>query len=301
MRINKQWLRRITAAALAATMLFTAISLTGCKGDKRATQGNMGDWDWNDLQPGDLYAEIAIRGHDDVMRFILFEELAPNGVKAFVKAAEKGYYGNRSFHRVLEDILIQGGAHNMDGTDIAIPDEDRFDVEPHANARNFFGALGFAVDEEAGGNYRQFYVVTTGAEKVDFEAAVTGVELKIERLDELEERTEEQDEQLKANKDMLEHLNKIPDNVKKRYEELGGYYLLDDNVTVFGQIIYGQELLRELAAVDVVAGNKADDDNESLNGGRHSRPAEPIFIESVTIVRVAAEIDETETQKSNKK
>lgn len=46
----------------------------------------------------------------------LFEDDAPNTVANFVSLAEKGYYDGLTFHRVLEDFMIQGGDPRGDGS-----------------------------------------------------------------------------------------------------------------------------------------------------------------------------------------
>lgn len=39
----------------------------------------------------------------------LFEEFAPVTVNSFVFLAEQGYYNNTTFHRVIQDFMVQGG------------------------------------------------------------------------------------------------------------------------------------------------------------------------------------------------
>jgi len=46
----------------------------------------------------------------------LFEAEAPKTVDNFVKLAEDGFYDGLSFHRVIEDFMIQGGCPRGDGT-----------------------------------------------------------------------------------------------------------------------------------------------------------------------------------------
>ncbi|MBD3615858.1 MAG: peptidylprolyl isomerase [Gracilimonas sp.] len=45
----------------------------------------------------------------------LFTERAPKTVANFVNLASRGYFNNISFHRVINDFMIQGGCPNGDG------------------------------------------------------------------------------------------------------------------------------------------------------------------------------------------
>ena len=56
----------------------------------------------------------------------LFNDLAPKTVKNFVDLAKKGYYNGLSFHRVIDQFMIQGGCPEGNGTGgpgYTIPDE----------------------------------------------------------------------------------------------------------------------------------------------------------------------------------
>ena len=58
----------------------------------------------------------------------LFEEKAPVTVLNFVNLSERGYYNGLSFHRVIDNFMIQGGC--PDGTGAGSPGyqfEDEFD------------------------------------------------------------------------------------------------------------------------------------------------------------------------------
>lgn len=46
----------------------------------------------------------------------LYPKMAPNTVSNFVKLIQNGYYDGLTFHRVVQDFMIQGGDVNGDGT-----------------------------------------------------------------------------------------------------------------------------------------------------------------------------------------
>jgi cyclophilin family peptidyl-prolyl cis-trans isomerase len=46
----------------------------------------------------------------------LFEDKAPNTTANFIKLAEKGFYNNITFHRVIPNFMVQTGDPRGDGT-----------------------------------------------------------------------------------------------------------------------------------------------------------------------------------------
>ena len=61
--------------------------------------------------------EIAvIKTNYGEMKFKLCPEEAPKAVENFVTHSKDGYYDNLTFHRVIENFMIQGGDPNGDGT-----------------------------------------------------------------------------------------------------------------------------------------------------------------------------------------
>ncbi len=51
-----------------------------------------------------------------IMRVELFYDKAPNTVKNFISLANSGFYDGLTFHRVIENFMIQGGDPNGNGT-----------------------------------------------------------------------------------------------------------------------------------------------------------------------------------------
>lgn len=78
------------------------------------------------------------------MTLKLFPEIAPKTVQNFVELSKKGYYDGITFHRVINDFMIQGGdptGTGMGGESIyGGPFEDEFSM----NAFNLYGALSMA-------------------------------------------------------------------------------------------------------------------------------------------------------------
>lgn len=164
------------------------------------------------------YGEIKIR---------LFPEIAPKAVENFKTHARDGYYNGVTFHRVMNEFMIQGG--DPDGTGRGgqsiwgKPFEDEFNV----NYRNFRGALSMA---NAGPNTNgsQFFIV---------------------------QKTETEENIIKQMKEAGEQRG-YPDAVINAYAELGGTYWLDGAHTVFGQVFEGMDIVDKIASVDVDANDK---------------------------------------------
>lgn len=244
--------------------------LTGCGGNV-AKSGNIEDVE---LNPGDVFAVISVMDYGEIT-CKLFPEIAPVAVEKFTAFADRGYYDGKDFHRIVEDFIIQGGSFNGDGTDGEIASADYFPIETSDYARHFYGALGFAKSE--GGNYAQFYIVNNNVPQ-----DIDGVVAKLtEQLADTEVTSRLTDEQLKYYKSYCESLQKIPENARGKYSDVGGAYSLDGTSTVFGQVIDGFDVLEKISALEVVSGNRIDDVN-----GVSSKPLDVVVIERVKIVRI---------------
>ena len=55
----------------------------------------------------------------DIIKAVLYPEIAPNTVKNFISLVKKGYYDGLIFHRVINGFMIQGGC--PDGTGMGGP------------------------------------------------------------------------------------------------------------------------------------------------------------------------------------
>jgi cyclophilin family peptidyl-prolyl cis-trans isomerase len=102
--------------------------------------------------------ELTMHTNHGPIRIELFPEDAPKTVENFEKLSRNGFYDGLTFHRVIEDFMIQGGDPRGDGTG---GPGYTFEDEPnqHHVAR---GALAMA---NAGPNTNgsQFFIVTADA------------------------------------------------------------------------------------------------------------------------------------------
>ena len=157
----------------------------------------------------------------------LFPKYAPKTVENFVKLAEKNYYDNVIFHRIIPDFMIQGGDPTGTGRGgesiYGHPFEDEFSEELF----NFTGALSMA---NAGPNTigSQFFIVTN------------------------EHVPENMIEQMKA--------VGYPQEIIDYYEKHGGTPWLDFHHTVFGQVLSGMDVVEKISKVKRDAMDKPEKD-----------------------------------------
>ena len=93
---------RILAVICALTLALTFGVFTGCQGSK----GSVG-YQLDMPQKGEEIAIMHTSMGDISIRF--FPEAAPKAVENFKTHAKDGYYDGLTFHRVINDLMIQGG------------------------------------------------------------------------------------------------------------------------------------------------------------------------------------------------
>lgn len=207
--LKKRKLKATAAAILAALTISVAVS--GCSSDsttttsgsssssetsssestaatEAATNAALVDWDDFDIER-DIYddtehevgyqldmptegEQVAIMHTslgDISLRF--FPEAAPKAVENFITHVQDGYYDGLTFHRVIEDFMIQGGDPNGDGTGgESIYDGEAFEDEFSNKLFNIRGSVAMA-NSGADTNGSQF--LSTKQMRTYFKAGTT--------------------------------------------------------------------------------------------------------------------------------
>ena len=227
-------------------------------------------------------AVIEVENYGTI-RAVLFEEDAPKAVENFITHAEEGYYDGLTFHRVIDDFMIQGGDPAGDGTGGESIWGEPFEDEFTDNLWNFRGALSMA-NSGQDSNGSQFFIVQAGDTESMTEEYFDSIEE--ENSKSVNQKVNDQLEiyemygysgsildQVEAElRQQYENANKgetnFPDEVKAFYQQVGGTPWLDKMHTVFGQVVEGMDIVDEIADVST-------DDN--------SKPNNDVVISSVTI------------------
>ena len=163
--------------------------------------------------------------HGDIV-VQLFPEEAPKTVENFVALAEKGYYNGVIFHRVILDFMIQGGDPTGTGMGGESSFGGNFADEFSPELFNINGALSMA-NAGPDTNGSQFFIVTN------------------EHVDD----------------GMISQMKTAgyPEEIIDAYKN-GGTPWLDFRHTVFGQVISGMDVVKEISKVKKNSQDKPDED-----------------------------------------
>ncbi|MCF6462577.1 peptidylprolyl isomerase [Clostridium sp. Cult1] len=222
--------KRIYQIIFLFLILTTLSILNGCKKVEKNQERTEGGADvvLEQLELPKKDEEIIVMETNyGTIKIRLFPEIAPKAVENFKTHVENGYYDGLTFHRVIEDFMIQGGDPIGNGTGgesiWGKPFEDEFDINYH----NFRGALSMA---NAGPNTNgsQFFIVQKD----------TVEESLINQMTEIGED------------------GGFPETAIKAYKELGGTPHLDYRHTVFGHVFEGMDIVDKIAAVETDGNNR---------------------------------------------
>ena len=167
------------------------------------------------------------------IRLALYDE-TPLHRDNFLKLVREGYYDGNLFHRVIYNFMIQSGdstsRHAQPGQllgeyspDYTIPAEFRFPAIFHKRGSLAAAREGDEVNPGRASSASQFYIVY-------------GRRFNDEMLDEQQERLD------KATGNTV----KLTDEVRETYKRVGGTPHLDGQYTVFGEVVEGLDIVKEI-------------------------------------------------------
>ena len=115
------------------------------------------------VQAGEEIAVIEMEEKTyGTVKIQLFSDVAPKHVENFKKLINEGFYNGLAFHRVIPDLIIQGGDPTTKGDDrskwgMGMPDQPKVNAE--FNDRPFIrGTLGAARGQDPNSASSQFFI-----------------------------------------------------------------------------------------------------------------------------------------------
>ena len=230
-------------------------------------------------EEGETVAIMHTSRGDISMRF--FPEAAPKAVTNFLTHAKNNYYNGVTFHRVIQEFMIQGGdPEGTGGGGDNIWCIRGFEDEFSPKLQNIRGSLSMA-NGGVSTNGSQFFINQRNPD------GMTGEELKKASGYDYEDQLKAAEEDYELNYDYyvanVEDFLKdypdaktfakklvryIPDEVWDLYAKEGGNMSLDYKHTVFGHVYAGMDVVDAIAAVKTDANDK---------------PVEDVIIESIEI------------------
>ena len=147
----------------------------------------------------------------------------------FIKLVKKGFYNGTLFHRVIQNFMIQGG------------DPDSKNAKPGVELGN--GDIGYTIPAEFRDSlFHKRGVIAAARDDIPSKASsgsqfyiVEGKRFTDGKLDTVEQT------RLKG--------RKIPAWQREYYKSVGGVPHLDQNYTVFGEVVMGIDMVDRIAAV----------------------------------------------------
>lgn len=171
---------------------------------------------------------------------IMLYNQTPKHRDNFLKLTREGFYNGTLFHRVIREFMIQGGDPDSktakSGQQLGEGDLGyRIDAEFRDSLFHKKGVLAAARDNnpEKASSASQFYIVQ-GKKWTD----ATLDEVRMKRMNGRE----------------------IPYTQRKVYQEIGGTPHLDQNYSVFGEVVKGLDMIDAIAAVKTSASDRPIED-----------------------------------------
>lgn len=167
-------------------------------------------------QNGDTIAIIKVKDFGEI-KVKFFADVAPKAVENFTTHAKEGYYNGLTFHRVINEFMIQGGDPKGDGTGGESIWGEGFGTELSLELVPYRGSLCMAMSSLPNSIGSQFFIT-----------------------------------QANYSETMANYLNQAgyPSELIEQYKIYGGYLSLYMQYTVFGQVFEGMDVVDAIAKVE---------------------------------------------------
>ena len=172
-------------------------------------------------EKGETIAIMHVKNYGDI-KIKFFKDVAPKAVENFITHSKNGYYNGLTFHRVINDFMIQGGDPTGTGAGGESIWKKKFEDEFSYDLVPYRGALCMA-NSGSNTNGSQFFI-----------------------------------EQAKYNETTAKQLSQAgyPDNIMAAYKIYGGSMHLFGKHTVFGQVFEGMDVVDKIAATKTDSNDK---------------------------------------------
>lgn len=162
---------------LSILLLMTVIAFSGCGNSSSEAEKDSARTETNAIaEEGETYqAEISIKDYG-VITVELDETVAPVTVKNFIKLADEGFYDGLTFHRIIEDFMMQGGdplGNGTGGSDETIKGEFS-DNGVDNSLSHTRGAISMARSSDMDSASSQFFIVHQDSTFLDGQYACFG-------------------------------------------------------------------------------------------------------------------------------
>jgi peptidyl-prolyl cis-trans isomerase B (cyclophilin B) len=229
------------------------------------------------------YGTMIVRLYDDT----------PQHRDNFLKLVKEGFYNDLLFHRVIKDFMVQGGDPDSKGApagkqlgagDVGytVPAEFVYPTHYHKKGALAAARQGDQVNPGKRSSGCQFYIVQgkkyNENELNQMERAL-GQKAMQARFDQLVQENKDSIKAMRINRDQagLQALQdklvktvetefkdkqsvKMPEQMRKDYMEIGGTPFLDNEYTVFGEVVEGLDVIDKIAAVETNPGDRPKTD-----------------------------------------
>lgn len=178
-------IKNIKKYLILITLVMSSLILAGCGNSKNGNKEEINtpaatseskDAELSKTSENLPVATIIVDGYGSI-EVELYPEIAPNTVNNFINLANKGFYNNLKFHRIIKNFMIQGGDPKGDGTGgPGYSIEGEFTSNGFANSlKHTKGVISMArIENDPNSAGSQFFIMSKDSEQLNGEYAAFG-------------------------------------------------------------------------------------------------------------------------------